>query len=85
MLAKLPAFTTSFPKTLPGETPAQWTPDGKSLLISGAEIPVRVFVMDLATGNLAPLSAPNYSRDLKSYVYNCSRITSDLYIVDGLK
>jgi hypothetical protein len=34
---------------------------------------------------LAPLSAPNYSRDLKSYVYNYSRITSDLYIVDGLK
>ena len=48
MLAKLPAFTTSFPKTLPGDTPAQWTPDGKSLLISGAEIPARVFVMDLA-------------------------------------
>ena len=87
------------PNTLPGEAPAQWTPDGKSLLIGGAEIPARVFVMDLATGKrnlfgtyapadptgLAPLSAPNYSRDLKSYVYNYSRITSDLYIVDGLK
>jgi hypothetical protein len=34
---------------------------------------------------LAPLGAPNYSRDLKSYVYNYCRITSDLYIVDGLK
>jgi serine/threonine protein kinase len=87
------------PNTLPGEAPAQWTPDGKSLLISGAEIPARVFVVDLATGKrkvfgtyapadptgLAPLSAPNYSRHLKSYVYNYSRITSDLYIVDGSK
>jgi eukaryotic-like serine/threonine-protein kinase len=87
------------PNTLPGEFPGQWTPDGKSLLVSGADVPARVFMIDVATGQrklfanyspadptgLAPLTAPNYSRDLKSYVFAYSRITSDLYIVDGLK
>ncbi len=28
---------------------------------------------------------PQFSRDLKSYAYTYQRITSDLYIVDGLK
>ncbi|MBV9340799.1 MAG: hypothetical protein JO159_07905 [Acidobacteria bacterium] len=28
---------------------------------------------------------PQFSRDLKSYVYTYERITSDLYVVDGLK
>ncbi len=32
-------------------------------------------------GNAAPL----FSADLKSYVYTYERITSDLYIVDGLR
>jgi len=85
--------------TLPGEGPAQWTPDGKSLLVSGSDVPSRVFMIDVLAGKrklfgtyapadptgLTPLSSPNYSRDLKSYVFAYSRITSDLYIVDGLK
>src|SRR5438034_5253891 len=29
--------------------------------------------------------SPTFSSDLKSYVYNYQRITSDLYVVDGLK
>jgi hypothetical protein len=29
--------------------------------------------------------APDFSRDLKSYVYTYERITSDLYVVDGLR
>jgi hypothetical protein len=28
---------------------------------------------------------PNFSPDLKTYVYAYSRITSDLYVLDGLK
>ncbi len=82
-----------------GDVPAQWTPDGKSLLVSGSDVPARVFMIDVLAGKgklfgtyapadptgLTPLSSPNYSRDLKSYVFAYSRITSDLYIVDGLK
>jgi hypothetical protein len=30
-------------------------------------------------------ASPTFSSDLKSYVYSYQRITSDLYIVDGLK
>jgi len=85
--------------TLPGEGPAQWTPDGRSLLVSGSDVPARVFMIDVLAGKrklfgtyapadptgLTPLSSPNYARDLKSYVFAYSRITSDLYIVDGLK
>jgi hypothetical protein len=84
---------------LPGEGPTQWTPDGRSLLVSASDIPARVFMIDVRAAKrklfgtyapadptgLTPLSSPNYSRDLKSYVFAYSRITSDLYIVDGLK
>lgn len=28
---------------------------------------------------------PTFSSDLKGYVYSYSRITSDLYVLDGLK
>jgi hypothetical protein len=28
---------------------------------------------------------PDFSRDLKSYVYSYTRITSDLYIAEGMK
>jgi hypothetical protein len=30
-------------------------------------------------------SPPNFSLDLKSYIVGYTRITSDLYILDGLK
>jgi len=77
----------------------QWTPDGKSLLVGRREVPTRVFVIDLATGqrrlfkSFSPAdptglfsdAPPQFSRDLKGYVYTYQRITSDLYIVDGLK
>lgn len=87
------------PNTQPGEDAVHWTPDGKGLLVGNTDIPSNVFVIDVGTGqrrlfrsftladptglfNLAP---PSFSRDLKSYVYSYERITSDLYIVDGLK
>ena len=34
---------------------------------------------------LFDLSPPNLPLDLKSYVYSYNRITSELYIVEGLK
>ena len=85
--------------TQPGEEPVQWTPDGKALLVARREVPVRVFVINLASKERRLLrsfspadptglfgnAAPSFSRDLKGYVYSYQRITSDLYIVEGLK
>jgi serine/threonine protein kinase/Tol biopolymer transport system component len=90
---------TLVPSTQPGEVPAFWTSDGKSLLIGTSDVPTKVFTVELATGQrkvyrtfapadptgLFDLSPPNFSRDLKSYVYSYTRILSDLYIVEGLK
>ena len=59
----------------------------------------RSFTIDLASGQRKLLRSfspadptglfsnapPQFSRDLKSYVYTYQRITSDLYVVDGLK
>ena len=87
------------PNTLPGDVPVQWTPDGKSLLVGRREVPSRIFTIDLASGQRKLLRSfspadptglfsnapPQFSRDLKSYVYTYQRITSDLYVVDGLK
>jgi serine/threonine protein kinase/Tol biopolymer transport system component len=87
------------PNARSGQMPAQWTADGRGLLVGAAEVPTRVFIIDLATGQRKPFRTfspvdptglfdtfpPNFSRDLKSYVYSYTRILSDLYIVDGLK
>jgi|SRR5579872_2920705 len=83
----------------PGDVPITWTPDGKALLVGRREVPARVFTVDLASGQrklfktvtpadptgLFADQPPQFSRDLKSYVYSYQRITSDLYVVDGLK
>ena len=83
----------------PGEEPIQWSQDGKTLLVGRREVPARVFALDVNTKQRKLLqsfmpadptglfgnAAPNFSTDLKSYVYSYQRITSDLYIVDGLK
>jgi hypothetical protein len=67
--------------------------------VGAPEVPTRVFTIDLGTGQRKPFRTfspvdptglfdtfpPNFSRDLKSYVYSYTRILSDLYIVDGLK
>jgi eukaryotic-like serine/threonine-protein kinase len=89
----------SVPSTQSGEEPLQWTPDGKSLLVGRREIPARVFMINLASKErklwksfmpadptgLFGNAAPSFSRDLKTYVYTYQRMTSDLYIVEGLK
>ena len=82
-----------------GDEPAHWTPDGKALLVGRPGLPTQVFKIDLATGarklfmtvtaidptGLIDSSAPDFSTDLSAYVYSYTRITSDLYIVEGLK
>ena len=87
------------PSTQPGEEPVQWTADGNSLLVARRELRGRVFVVNVASGErklfgsfmpadptgLFGNNAPYFSTDLKSYVWTYQRITSDLYIVDGLK
>jgi WD40 repeat protein len=89
----------SIPGGQPGDVPIQWTADGRSLLVGRGGTSVSVFLIDLTTGQRTPFrtfSAPNpsgliatgfplFSRDLKSYVYGYERITSDLYVIDGLK
>jgi len=89
----------SVPNIQPGEEPVQWTTDGKELLVGRREIPARVFLINLTSGErklmqsfmpadptgLFGNATPNFASDLKSYVYSYQRITSDLYIVDGLK
>ena len=87
------------PNTQSGDVPVQWTPDGKSLLVGRREVPSKIFTIDFATGQrklfrsfspadptgLFSNTPPQFSLDLKSYVYTYQRITSDLYVVDGLK
>jgi eukaryotic-like serine/threonine-protein kinase len=87
------------PNAQPGEEPVQWTPDGNSLLVGRSEVPARVFEINLTTKERKLLqsfmpsdptglfgnAAPDFSRDLKSYIYSYERITSDLYVVEGLK
>ena len=89
----------TIPGTEDGDEPIQFTEDGKSILVGRSEIPNRVCLIELASGQrklflttsppdptgLIDSSPPSFSRDLKSYVYSYARITSDLYVVDGLK
>ena len=89
----------AIPHTEVGEEPVQWTADGKSVLVGKREVPARVYVLNIASGDrklmqtfmpadptgLFGNSSPTFSSELKSYVYSYQRITSDLYIVDGLK
>jgi Tol biopolymer transport system component len=87
------------PGVEPEDIPVMWTVDGKSLLVGRREVPTRVFILDLATGQrklfrsfspadttgLFSNAPPMFSRDMKAYVYTYQRITSDLYTVDGLR
>jgi serine/threonine protein kinase len=89
---------TPIPGVVDGDEPIQWT-DEQHLVVGRTEIPVHVFTIDLSTGKRMPFKTfspmdptglidnapPNFSSDLKSYIYSYSRITSDLYVLDGLK
>ena len=89
---------TLIPGVLDGDEPVQWI-DEKHIIVGRTEVPVHVFTIDLSTGKRTPFKTfspmdptglidnapPNFSADLKSYIYSYSRITSDLYVLDGLK
>jgi Tol biopolymer transport system component len=83
----------------PNERIMGFFPDGKSVRLRTAAIPVQIFRVDIATGRREPWKeiAPadpagvqsipviRFSADGKSYAYSVGRILSDLYVVDGLK
>jgi tRNA A-37 threonylcarbamoyl transferase component Bud32/Tol biopolymer transport system component len=89
------------PGAQPGELPAGWTAEGRSLYVyrSEREPPTKVYLVDVASGQrklwkeIMPADpAGTYgigglavNPDGQSYVYNLWRILSDLYLVDGLK
>ena len=77
----------------------QFSPDGRSLYISASsEAPAQVYLLDIETGkkqlwkSLMPADAAGVSSinplptaDGSAYVYNYTRVLSDLFLVDGLK
>lgn len=81
------------------ETPEEWEPDGKSLLVEQRGNPVviwRVFLNSTRREKLKTLvpsdaagivsvAGARFSADRKTYAYTYFRILSDLYVVDGLK
>jgi eukaryotic-like serine/threonine-protein kinase len=84
---------------MPGETPIQWTADGASLYVHRrGGIPVKVFLFDLATGQKRPWKEIRPSDPLargiakllvtpdgSAYAYQTDRVTSELYVVEGLR
>jgi Tol biopolymer transport system component len=73
--------------------------DGKSLLAVTRGVPLKIALVDLATGRRQPwkeiahadlagaqgIPTIKFSADGKSYAYSTLRVLSDLYVVDGLK
>ena len=90
-------------KPIPGLQPADiafaWTGDGRSIYVYQPAMPVKVFQIDLSSGQrrlwkeLDPpdpaginfIRTPHISADGKAYAYNYNRVLSDLYLVDGLR
>jgi hypothetical protein len=83
----------------PGDLPVQWTADGASLYVfRRGEIPAKVFLCDVATGQKRPwkeirppdplargLAKVLVTPDGRAYVYQSDRFTSELYVVEGLR
>jgi Tol biopolymer transport system component len=83
----------------PGDVPLQWSGDGHSLYVRArAGVPVKIWRLEPTSGQkqLALEIRPGdpaihmlqqllISRDGKSYVYGSPRITSALYLVEGLR
>ena len=83
----------------PNEFPVGFSGDGKGLLVEASGVPMKISLVDLATGRRVPFkeiapadpagvqSIPNihFSADGKAYAYSALRVLSDLYVVDGMK
>ena len=89
----------AIPSLQPADIAFGWTGDGKSIYVYQPAMPVKVFQIDLASGQrrlwkeLDPpdpaginfIRTPHISADGKAYAYNYNRVLSDLYLVDGLR
>jgi hypothetical protein len=76
-----------------------WTADGRLIVWSRGDLPLKVFLLDTRTGNrefwrtFMPLDSAGVNDvtplfatpNRKTYVYSYSRSLSDLYLVEGLK
>jgi dipeptidyl aminopeptidase/acylaminoacyl peptidase len=83
----------------PNEFAVGFSGDGKGLLVEASGVPMKISLVDLATGRRVPFkeiapadpagvqSIPNirFSADGKAYAYSTLRVLSDLYVVDGMK
>jgi eukaryotic-like serine/threonine-protein kinase len=86
------------PGLLPGEVFA-WTSDPKFMYVQSKQIPIRIYRLDIVTGQrqlfeevhpsvvVAGLSLTQLllSSDGRAYVYGYERLLSELYLVKGLK
>jgi eukaryotic-like serine/threonine-protein kinase len=83
---------------LPGESPEQWEASGKSIFVWDRTWPARIQRVDLATGERRlwkEITPPDpagvlygtvaLTRDGEHYVYRVRRVTSRLYVAEGLK
>ena len=90
--------TVAAPKA--GESPILWSADGNSLYVYGTdEVPARVFKVDIASGRrelwktIAPADRSGLNSidsivatpDGRSYAYSCTRILTNLEVVEGLR
>jgi Tol biopolymer transport system component len=91
------------PTPLPGMSgtgaASGWTADGRLVVWSRGDLPLKVFFLDTRTGNrefwrtfmpgdsagVADVGPVFATPDRKTYVYSSARILSDLYLVEGLK
>jgi eukaryotic-like serine/threonine-protein kinase len=83
----------------PTDFAASWGSDGKLLLYTRGELPLKVYLLDVRTGQKEPwktlmpgdasgvqdISPVLTTADRQTYVYTYSRVLSDLYLVEGLK
>jgi hypothetical protein len=83
----------------PLDTTTSWGADGRTLVYTRGELPMKVYLLDVRTGEkelwktLMPGDASGVQEvapvlttpDRQTYVYTYTRVLSDLYLVEGLK
>ncbi|HKA37125.1 MAG TPA: hypothetical protein VKH43_09915, partial [Thermoanaerobaculia bacterium] len=87
------------PGTGPPDVPLEWSADGRQIYVfRRQQIPAKIFLLDLATGERRPWKEIRPSDPLATgipkllitpdgaaYAYRAIHITSELYIIDGLR
>ena len=77
-----------------GDVPIGWDTEGRTLYIRDRQTPIRISRLDISTGKRTPWKEANapvpdvqlvMTPDGKSYAYSYENLSSDLYLVEGLK